>query len=178
MVHTEAGISVDQSIFIHHLYQEILIYNLRHNNFPSNDHYHDNTHANHHDPRRPSWNLPYEDLSDEEKFNNTFYLEEDFEVEAYDERMTYGRGPRRVANPNSNKGGGLPFPNPDRIKGDLSSNEYKMKIEIPFFSENLDIESFLNWVYEVEKFFDMAYISEEKHVKFVTYELKEGATTW
>jgi len=53
-----------------------------------------------------------------------------------------------------------------------------MKIEISSFSENLDIESFLDWVYKVEKFFDMTYIYEEKHVKFVVYKLKGGTTTW
>ena len=42
-----------------------------------------------------------------------------------------------------------------------------MKVEISSFSENLDIESFLDLVYEVEKFFDIAYVSEEKNVKFV-----------
>ena len=50
-----------------------------------------------------------------------------------------------------------------------------MKIEIPSFSGNLDIESFLDWVYEVEKFFDIDY---EKRVKFVTYKLKGGAAAW
>ena len=54
-----------------------------------------------------------------------------------------------------------------------NTNEYRMKIEIPSFSENLDIESFLDWVYEVEKFFDMAYIPKEKHVKFVAYNSRE-----
>ena len=53
-----------------------------------------------------------------------------------------------------------------------------MKIEIPSFSENLDIESLLYWVYEVEKFFDMAYVPEEKHVKFMAYKLKKGAAAW
>jgi len=47
-----------------------------------------------------------------------------------------------------------------------------MKVEISSFSGNLDIESFLDWVYEVEKFFDMTYA--EKQVKFVAYKLKEG----
>jgi len=42
----------------------------------------------------------------------------------------------------------------------------------------LDIEFFLNCVYEVEKFFDMAYVPEEKHIKFETYMLKGGATAW
>ena len=33
-----------------------------------------------------------------------------------------------------------------------------MKIEISSFSKNLDMESFLDWVYEVDKFLDMAYV--------------------
>ena len=40
------------------------------------------------------------------------------------------------------------------------------------FSGNLDIES-LDWIYEVEKFFDMTYISVEKYVK-----LNGGAAAW
>jgi len=54
-----------------------------------------------------------------------------------------------MENPNPNRGEGFPFPNPDRRRGDPSPNEYQMKIEIPSFSENLDIESFLDWVYEI-----------------------------
>ena len=46
-----------------------------------------------------------------------------------------------------------------------------MKIEIPSFSGNLNIESFLDWVYEVKKLFNMAYVPQERHVKFVTYKL-------
>jgi len=82
-----------------------------------------------------------------------------------------------VANPNPNRRGGFLYPNPNRRRGESSSKEYQM-IEIPSFSGNLDIESFLDWVYEVEKFFDMTYILEEKHVKFVAYKLKGGAVAW
>ena len=53
-----------------------------------------------------------------------------------------------------------------------------MKIEILSFSWNLDIKFFLNWVYEVDKSFDMAYVLIEKQVKFIAYKLKEGAAAW
>ena len=54
----------------------------------------------------------------------------------------------------------------------------KVEIEIPSFSENLDIKSLLNWIYEIDKFFDMAYVLTEKQVKFVAYKLKRGAVVW
>jgi len=59
------------------------------------------------------------------------------------------------------------YPNHSREEGYPSPNEYRMKVEISSFSENLDIEFFLDWIYEVEKFFDMAYVPAEKKVKFV-----------
>jgi len=42
-----------------------------------------------------------------------------------------------------------------------------MKVKILSFSGNLDIKSFLDWIYEVKKFFDMTYVLAEKQVKFV-----------
>ena len=45
------------------------------------------------------------------------------------------------------------FPNHDRRRDYSSPNEYKMKIEISSLSGNFDIESFLDLIYEVEKFF-------------------------
>ena len=47
-----------------------------------------------------------------------------------------------------------------------------MNVDIHSFSGNLDIESFLDWIYEVDKFFDIAYVPMEKQVKFVAYKLK------
>ena len=82
-----------------------------------------------------------------------------------------------MANLKPNGGEGFPFPNSDRRREDPSPKLYKMKIEISSFSGNLDIERFLDWVYEVEKFFD--YVPKKKHVKFVAYKLKGGeATRW
>ena len=83
-----------------------------------------------------------------------------------------------MVHPNPNRKREFSFPNSDRIRGELGSNEYWMKIEILSFSGNLDIESFLVWVNEVEKFFDIAYVLEKKYVKFVVYKLKEGAVAW
>ena len=91
--------------------------------------------------------------------------------------MVYGRGPWRIVNPNPNRGGGFSFSNNDRRRDYSSPSEYRMKVKISSFSGNLDIKS-LDWVYEVEKFFDMAYVPQEKHVKFVAYKLKEGAAAW
>jgi len=51
--------------------------------------------------------------------------------------------------------------------------EYRMKVDIPSFSGNLDIESFLDWIYEVDKFFDMAYVLREKQVKLWRTNSKE-----
>jgi len=89
--------------------------------------------------------------------NNLFCQKDDYEDEAYDGGMAYGRGHRQMANLNPNMGGGFSFPNYDRRRDYLSPNEYRMKIKIPSFSKNCDIEFFLDWVYEVEKFFDMTY---------------------
>jgi len=74
-----------------------------------------------------------------------------------------------MANPNK----GFPFSNPDRRRGDPSPNKYRMKIEISSFSRNLDIESFLDWVYEVEKFFDTTYVPEKNMSSSQQTSLKE-----
>jgi len=74
--------------------------------------------------------------------NNPFYHEDDLEDEAYDGRMAYGRGHRGMANPNPNRREGFPFSNHDRGRNYSCPNEYRMKIEIPSSSGNLDIKSF------------------------------------
>ena len=78
-----------------------------------------------------------------EELNNFFYQETDFEDKAYNGGLAYGREHRQIANPNLNRGGGLSFPNHDRRRDYSNLNEYRMKIEIPSFSGNLDIKTFL-----------------------------------
>ena len=84
--------------------------------------------------------------------SNRTYQYDNFEDEYEDEWMDYERQ-RRFTNPNLsrggkfsnlNKGGKISDPNHGRKGGYISPNEYKMKIEIPSFSKNLDIESFLD----------------------------------
>ena len=109
--------------------------------------------------------------------NNPFYQEDNFKDADEDGGMAYGQR-RRFANPNPNRRDGFSYPNHDRERECSSVNEYRMKIENSSFSENLDIEFFLGWVYEVEKFFDMIYVPEKKHVKFIAYKLKGGVAAW
>ena len=53
-----------------------------------------------------------------------------------------------------------------------------MKVDIPSFIGNLDIKFFLDWIDEVDKFFDMAYVPEENLVKFVEYKLNGRVVAW
>ena len=49
-----------------------------------------------------------------------------------------------------------------------------MKVDIPFFSGNLNIEDFINWVADIDRFFDYMEVSEERRVRSVACRLKGG----
>jgi hypothetical protein len=53
-----------------------------------------------------------------------------------------------------------------------------MKIDHPSFNGYLHIEDFLDWVLEVERFFDYMSIRKDCNVKLVAYKFKGGASTW
>ena len=53
-----------------------------------------------------------------------------------------------------------------------------MKVELPSFNGNVSIEEYLDWVSEVEKFFDYMDTADDKQVCLVAYKLKGGASAW
>ena len=53
-----------------------------------------------------------------------------------------------------------------------------MKVELPSFNGNVSIEEYLDWVSEMEIFFDYIGTADDKQVCLVAYKLKGGASAW
>ena len=53
-----------------------------------------------------------------------------------------------------------------------------MKVKLPSFNGNISIEEYLDWVSEVEKFFNYMGSTNDKHVYLVAYKLKGRASAW
>ena len=53
-----------------------------------------------------------------------------------------------------------------------------MKIELPSFNGNISIEEYLDWVSEVDNFFDYMDTADDKQVCLVAYKLKGKASAW
>jgi len=53
-----------------------------------------------------------------------------------------------------------------------------MKMDLPSFNGQLQIEGFLDWLVLVERFFNDIDIPEDKRVKLVAYRLLGGASAW
>ena len=59
-----------------------------------------------------------------------------------------------------------------------NSGDFRLKVDIPFFSGNLNIEDFIDWITNIDKFFDYMEVPKEKMVRLVACRLKGGASTW
>ena len=53
-----------------------------------------------------------------------------------------------------------------------------MKVELPSLNGNVSIEEYLDWVSEVEIFFNYMGTVNEKQVCLVAYKLKGGVSAW
>nr|GEV68241.1 protein transport protein SEC31 homolog B-like isoform X2 [Tanacetum cinerariifolium] len=82
--------------------------------------------------------------------------DEDEGEETMDE---YNRGPMRGDRRRTTVGRNF---NP---RGYGERQSYRVKAEIPNFVGNLDIEAGLDWLYEIDKFFDIMEVPEEEQVK-------------
>ena len=54
----------------------------------------------------------------------------------------------------------------------------KEKMDIPMYEGNLDFEELLDWIRDLEKYFDYEDVEEDKKFKHVVTRLKGHATLW
>ena len=71
------------------------------------------------------------------------------------------------------RGGGRHVHDSDRDGGD-----FRLEVDIPYFSGNLNIEDFIDWLANISKFFDYMEVTKEKRVGLVAFRLKGGASAW
>ena len=56
------------------------------------------------------------------------------------------------------------------------NGDFKLKVDIPFFNDNLNIEDFIDLIAEIDKFFDYIEVPKEKRVRLVACRLKRGVS--
>lgn len=62
-------------------------------------------------------------------------------------------------------------------RGGVRTN-FRMEIDLPTFNGKVDVETFLDWVKNVENFFDYTNTPDDKKVKLVAFKLQSGAFAW
>ena len=59
-----------------------------------------------------------------------------------------------------------------------AERDYRGKADLPSFNGLLRIEEFLDWLAEVERYFDYMEVPDDKKVKLIAYKFKSGASAW
>ncbi|KAG8368442.1 hypothetical protein BUALT_Bualt15G0045900 [Buddleja alternifolia] len=58
------------------------------------------------------------------------------------------------------------------------AQDFRLKIELPPFDGYFEIEEYLDWESNVEKFFNYTRVPNDKQVQYVAYKLTGGASVW
>lgn len=79
---------------------------------------------------------------------------------------------------NSAKSDGFELDEDPPTRRQVECEEHCVKANISPFNGNLSIKEFMDWLSEVERFFDLIEILPNKMVKLAAYRLKNGAAVW
>jgi hypothetical protein len=66
----------------------------------------------------------------------------------------------------------------ERLLKEIVKLGAREKIDVPMYEGNLDMEELLDWIREMDKYFDYEDVEEEKKIRHVVTRLKGHAALW